>query len=241
MVSIRGEKRIDLGKSTIARLEKGNKMFEIIVDPKMAWDFKRGKQVDVRDVLVGFLIFEDARKGMKADEDDLKEVFGTDDVFKVAETILKEGELQLTSEQRKMMIDERLSKIIEIISKNCINPQTGRPHPPERIRKAIEEVKVSIDIYKPAEEQVNDVVDAISRIIPIKMEIIKMEVVIPAEFTGKGYGIVARMANIQEDTWLPNGSWKVILELPAGLYELFLNRINSLTKGKAMIKVIERK
>ncbi|MHA1505910.1 MAG: ribosome assembly factor SBDS [Candidatus Asgardarchaeia archaeon] len=241
MVSIRGEKRIDLGKSVVARLEKGNKVFEIIVDPKMAWDFKRGKQVDVRDVLVGFLIFEDARKGMKANDEDLKEVFGTDDVFKIAETILREGDLQLTTEQRRMIINEKLSKIIDIISKNCINPQTGRPHPPERIRKAIEEAKVSIDIYKPAEEQVNDVVDAISRIIPIKMEIIKMELVIPAEFTGKGYGIVAGIANIQEDEWLPNGSWRVVLELPAGIYESFLNKINSLTKGKAMIKVTERR
>ena len=55
MSAIRGDKRVDLGKHVIARLEKNKKRFEILVNPKKAWDYKEGKDIDIRDVLEGYM------------------------------------------------------------------------------------------------------------------------------------------------------------------------------------------
>lgn len=240
MVSIRGDKRVDLGESVVARYYKGNTRFEILVDPDMAWRFKKGENVDIRDVLTGFIIFEDAKKGRKAQEEVLVDAFGTDDVFEIAKKILRDGELQLTTEQRRKIIEDKLKQIVHIISRNGINPQTKQPHPPERIMKAIEKAKVSIDPYKSAEEQVNQVVDAIRSVIPIRLEILKLEITIPAQFSGKGYSFVFQQARVLKEEWLPNGGWRAEVEMPAGLYSTFLTKLNKITSSKAIVKVIEK-
>jgi len=240
MVSIRGEKRVDLGESVVARYEKDGQRFEILVDPDKAWRLKQGENIDIRDILIGFIIFEDAKRGRKAQEETLIKTFGTDDVFEIAKKILSEGELQLTTEQRRKIIEDKLKQIVHIISRNGINPQTNQPHPPERIRKAIEKAKVSIDPFKPAEDQVNYVVDAIRAILPIRLEVLKLEVVIPAQFAGKGYSFVIQQSRILREEWLQNGSWRGEIEMPAGLYSSFLAKLNKITNSKAMVKVIER-
>ena len=240
--AIRGEKWVDLKGKIIARYIHGNKRFEVIMDPDLAWRYRKDpNSVDIRDILEGFYIFEDARKGKKASEEDLKNVFGTDDVFEIASKIVLEGELQLTSEQRRKLIEEKLDRVIKIISRNGINPKTNLPHPPERIRKAIEQAKVSIDPFKPDDEVVKEVVEAIRPIIPIRLETLVVEVLIPPQFTGKAYGVVKQFGNVLEEEWLSNGAWKAKAELPAGLHATFLDKINKITSGKASVKVIERK
>jgi len=241
MSSIRGEKRIDLRGSTIVKLEKNNKRFEILVDPNSAWEYKKGKDVDIRDILIGFFIFTDAKKGEKAGEEILKENFGTDDIFAIAKKILDEGELQLTTELRRKLVDEKLKQIVHIISRNGINPKTGQPHPPDRIRKAIEQARVSIDPFKPTDALVKEVIEALRPILLIRIETLILEVVIPPLYTGKAYGVVKQFGNVTDEEWQTNGAWKAVLEMPAGLYSTFMDRINKLTLGKAMIKVIERK
>lgn len=239
--AIRGEKWVDLKGKIIARYVQGNKRFEIIVDPDLAWRFRKDRDVDVRDILEGYYIFEDARKGKKASEEELKRVFGTDDVFEIAKKILIEGELQLTAEQRRKMIEEKLNQVVHIISRNGINPKTGMPHPPERIRKAIEQAKVLIDPFKPTDDLVKEVVEAIRAIIPIRLETLVVEVLIPPQFTGKAYGIVKQFGRVINEEWLPNGAWKAVTEMPAGLHSSFLDKISKITSGKASVKIIERK
>ena len=99
----------------IARLKRGKKRFEIIVDGKRAWEWKEGKIKDIRDVLLVEEIFKDARTGDLASREDLKEIFGTEDPLKISEIILKEGELPMPTEYRREIVERRKREIIEEI------------------------------------------------------------------------------------------------------------------------------
>ena len=233
---------VTLEKAIIAKFEKAKHRFEIYVEPNLAFDIKSGKKsiesVNLDDLLVANEIFKDAKKGERASEEMIEKIFGTTEIKKVVETIIKKGELHLTTEQRRKMIEEKRKQIINIIARTAINPQTNSPHPPARIEKAIEEAKVNIDITKDAAEQVAKVVDAIRYVIPIKFEQKNIAVKIPPIYTGRAIAHVKNLGKIKKEEWLNDGSWAFIIEIPAGMVEEFFDEINKLTKGEAQIKVL---
>ena len=130
---------------TIARITLDGQHFEILTKPDSALSFKLGKSSSVSEVLAAEMIFTDAGKGTKPSEDKLSEVFGTTDPLKIAEVILKKGTLQLTTDQRKHMVEEKRKQIISFISRECIDPKTNLPHPPLRIEQAMKQIHLPIE------------------------------------------------------------------------------------------------
>lgn len=227
-------------KQAIARLKVKDKKFEVIVDPDKAWLFKKGEQkVDIHEVLLGEFIYYDARRGLKASEMELKQIFKTDDAYEIAKHIVKRGELQLTAEQRREMIETKKRQIVEFISRNCIDPRTGLPHPPKRIELAIENAKVSIDPFKPVEVQVNEVIKALARILPLKIAKALVAVKIPPQYVGKAYGVLPKIGKIIRSNYLSDGSWSVELEIPAGLQRTLVEEVAKMTKGKGEVRIIK--
>ena len=228
---------VSLDEAVTARLKRGSKHYEILVEPEGALAYKRGETIKLEDVLAVETIFEDANRGDRAAESDIINSFETTDPYKIADVILKHGELQLTADQRRRMLEEKKKKVIYTISRNAINPQTRAPHPPARIEKAMEEAKVTIDPLKNAAEQVDAVVKKISVIMPIKFTTAKVEVTIPPEFTNRSYSVLKRYG-LKSEKWLGNGSLQALLEFPAGMQTEFFDRINSATQGKAEVKIL---
>ncbi|MEM2794282.1 MAG: ribosome assembly factor SBDS, partial [Thermofilaceae archaeon] len=128
----------------VARLAKGGKRFEVVVDVEKAWQIKNGVNIDVHEVVESPHVYYDVRKGLKASPDDLTKLFNTDDVYRVAEVIIKQGELQLTAEQRRELVETKKRQIIDFIARNAVDPRTGLPHPPKRIELALEEAEISV-------------------------------------------------------------------------------------------------
>ncbi len=223
----------------LARLKKGGKSFEIVIDADQAVDFKEGKVVDIKDVLKSENIFNDAKKGLLASENDIKKIFETDNLLNVAEFIIKHGEIQLTAEHRKKLREQKRNKIIEIIHKNGVDPRTHLPHPTARIEAAMEEAKVNIEEFKRAEEQVDDVLDKLRPILPIRFEVDEIAIKIPSEYATKTYSVVKSSAKIIREEWLNSGDWVCVVEMPAGIREDFFNRINKATKGNVETKIIK--
>jgi ribosome maturation protein SDO1 len=236
MSSIRGDKWVTLENLAIARYQIEDNRFEIIVDPDKAYEYKRGANIDLYDILEGQIIFEDVKHGKKASPEILEKVFGTTEPLKIAERIIRKGELQLTSEQRNRMVSEKKKRIIAILVKNCLNPQTKLPHPPQRIERAIDDAKVSIDPWKDAEEQAKEMVKALQQIIPIRMELTQWNITIPATFSGKAYNMVSKFGNIIKESWGADGSWNGNIEIPAGIQTSFIDSLNKATKGSVIIK-----
>lgn len=221
----------------IARLEKGGEKFELLVDSKLAYEYKTGARKELSNVLVAEEVFKDAKKGERHNTSTLMKAFGTTDVYEIAKTIFRDGEVQLTTEQRRKLLEEKRLKIVALIARNAVDPRTKAPHPPQRIEAAMEQAKVHVDAFKPAEEQVPAIIDKIREIIPISMEKTRIAVKISAENAPRAYGMLKEYGLTKEE-WGNDGSLTCVCEMPAGLQSEFFDRLNKLTTGKAQTKIL---
>lgn len=232
-----GEKWVDID-AVIVGIKKGHLRFEIFVDPDLAFNYRRGEDIPIQDILKSFEIYEDAKRGERATESLVKDAFGSGDVFDIAPEIIKQGEFRLTHEQRVQLVEEKTETIIQHISKRAMNPQTGHPHPPDRIRQAMEEAKIRIEPFISVDDQIPTVVKSLRVIIPISFESVKLQVTIPATYAGKGYNLVANTGVIKSESWNLDGSWSGLVELPAQKRQELYDELNKLTKGQIRIEVV---
>ncbi|MEM4311061.1 MAG: ribosome assembly factor SBDS [Nitrososphaerales archaeon] len=226
-----------MDKFTIARLSIDKETYEVLVKPEEALDFKMGKPKDISKILVSYEIYSDASKGSRASNEKMKRHFNTTDPFKVAEIIIKRGELQLTQEQRRKMVEDKRKMIIQIINKNFIDPKTGLPHPPLRIEQALQEAKVSIDPFKGAEEQAKVIIEALRKIIPLKSELVNLRVKIPPLYSGKTQGILKSFGEVKSQEYTKDGSLIALIQIPVAIQQALIDRLASLTKGNFEAKV----
>jgi ribosome maturation protein SDO1 len=236
----------------------------MLLDPEQAWEAKKiirdeinkrlveGKEksrisaeellknpkISIELIFESFIVFEDLKRGKKATDGDMEAVFDTKEGRIIASRILLEGDIQWTRSQRDEEREKKLKQIITIITKNAINPQNKKPHPYQRIEKAIKEANVKVDLMRSAEEQVDDVIKQIRAIIPIRMEQVELALKIPSDFTAKGYNIVAQLAQIKKEEWQSDGSWVSVVSLPAGLQMELIDKLNKLTHGRVQTKLM---
>jgi ribosome maturation protein SDO1 len=222
-----------------ARLKTHGTTFEVLVDPDGAMALRRGDSVNIEDILAVEDIFENASRGDRSPEEDLIKAFETTDVLTIAKKVVKKGEISLTAEQRKQIIENKRRQVIEIIARNAINPQTKTPHPPSRIEQAIREAKVNIDPSKSADELVTIAMKAIRPLIPIRFEEVEVAVKIPAAYAPKAYGEIAAFGKVIREAWQNNGSWIGVVKIPAGMQTDFYSLANRLTKGEAETKLLK--
>ncbi|PXY71300.1 ribosome assembly factor SBDS [Candidatus Parvarchaeota archaeon] len=212
--------------NVLARIKLKNKNFEISVDLDEALKVKDGAG-NVSSALNSNSVYYDLKKGTVVSLSDLKDSFGTDDIYQIAERIMKNGEIQKNQEYRESERDEKIKQVISLIIQNS-SDQHGRPFTEERIKKAMEEIHYNFD-NRPAEQQMTDLVNELKKIIPIKIEVKRIKIVIPASFTGQVYGLISSYKETEE--WLDNGDLEVILNIPAGIQIDFYEKLNSITHG----------
>lgn len=231
---------IPLEQAVIARLESHGERFEILVDPDLAASIRQGDDIDIEEAVAALFVFENASKAEKASEEALMKVFGDSDFPNVAKRIVQKGEIHLTAEQRKKMIEDKRKQVVNFIARNAINPQTRVPHPPTRIEMAMEEAKVNIDPFKHIDELVKDTVKALRPILPIKFAEMRFAVKIPADYAPKAYGEISAGTTLEKEEWQSDGSWICVCRIPAGIQEEFYNMINRLTKGDGEVKILNQ-
>jgi ribosome maturation protein SDO1 len=224
---------------TMVRYTHQGEKFEILVDPDKGLAYKNGERDDLTNVLMIDTIFTDANKGSKPTEAKLKAVFGTEDPVEIAEIMFEKGVFQLTAQQRKNMTEQTLKQIITLISRNYVDPATKLPHPPLRVENALEEIKVNIDPFKDAEEQLKDIVDALRPVLPMSMETVEIAIKIPAEHSSKSYGIVKELAEIRRDEWTTDGSWVAVVAISAAMRGELIDRLGKATQGNLQTKILK--
>jgi ribosome maturation protein SDO1 len=223
-------------KVTVVKLTIGNDRFEILVKPDPALEYKLGKRTDLSSVLVSDEIYSDANKGSRVAVDKLTKHFKTSDSNEILKQILLKGELNLTTDQRRKMVEDKRKQIVQYINKNFVDPKTKLPHPVQRIENALEDVRATIDPFKKAEDQVKSIVDSLRKILPLKSEMLQLVILIPSSFSSTSYNYIKSSGVLTSEEWLSDGSLKVSIEINAGMKGNFLERIGSLTKGSAQVK-----
>ncbi|MEM1532894.1 MAG: ribosome assembly factor SBDS, partial [Desulfurococcaceae archaeon] len=82
------------------------------------------------------------------------------------------------------------------------------------------------------------VISKISKVMPIKIAKALLAISIPSEHAGKAYRQLMTLGQVKRANWLSNGDLYLEIEIPAGAQGEFIDKVNSLTKGTASIKVI---
>ena len=219
---------------TLARIKKAGKNFEIVVNLEDALKFKKGEVSFIE--AEGDKIFSDSKKGHLASNSDLKQAFGTDDVNEIAKKIVKSGEVLLTQEHRDEEKEKKFRQVIDFLSKNAIDPKTGNLHTSERIKNALERANINIKNV-PIENQINEILLSLSKILPIKIETKKIKITVPAMHTGRVYGIINEYK--EKENWLNNGTLEVVVSVPSGMLMDFYDKLNSVTHGSALTEEIK--
>lgn len=230
---------VSLDDAVIARYSGHGEAFEILVDPDQVEAIRHGNVADITEHMAIDAVFTNAREGEHVPEAALEKVFGTTDVGVIALRIVQEGDIQLTTEQRRKFLEDKHKQIITSIVRQAWNPQTKTPHPPARIERALEEAKFRIDPFKSTEAQVKDAISALKPLLPISMESVQIAFKIPANHTGHAYGKVRGLGELVKESWEADGSLIGVMKIPAGMQGEIFDELNHLTKGEVETKVLK--
>ncbi|MFC6717411.1 ribosome assembly factor SBDS [Natrialbaceae archaeon GCM10025810] len=234
---------ISLDEAVTARLESHGAQFEVLVDPDAALAIKRGEfEGDLEDVIAAEDVFEDASRGDRPAENDLEKVFDTTDPLEIIPEVIQRGEIQITAEQRREMQEQKRKQLVDTIARNAVNPQMDNaPHPPERIENALEEAGFTVDPMQPVEGQVDDALDALRPVIPIRFDEVTVAVQLPAEYAGSAQAKVRQFGDLEREEWQNDGGWIGVITFPAGLQNEFYDLVNENTSGEAETQIIKDK
>ncbi len=232
---------ISLDEAVTARLESHGTRFEVLIDPDAALAISRGEfEGELTDVIAAEDVFENASRGDRPSEAALKEVFETTDPLEIIPEVVRRGEIQITAEQRRELKEQKRRQLIDRIARNAVNPQMDdAPHPPDRIESALAETDFRIDPMEPVEAQVDDALDALRPVIPIRFDEITVAVQVPAEYAGSAQAQIREFGSLDSEEWQPDGSWIGVLTFPAGMQDEFYNLINDLTSGTAETQIVK--
>lgn len=215
---------VSLDDAVLARLERGGSRYEILVDPELVDKWKEDPDsVGLTNLLAIDEVWSDAKAGDRPTADALERVFGSTDLSTCVDKILKDGSIQLTTAQRRQMVDDRMKQIISEIAMTATDPKTKLPHPQTRIENALQEARFKPDPLISVERQVQDAVDMLKPIIPLQFITIKLAFKVP----GKDYGGISNLLrdSMQKEQWLPDGSWACVIEVPGGMKNEIISRV----------------
>ena len=215
---------VSLDDAVVARLEKGGKRYEILVDPELVESFKSDPtSVPLDELLATDEVWHDARSGERPTEEKLISTFGTIELLDCVIAILTKGSIQLTTVQRRQMISDKRQQIITEISRTAIDPRSKAPHPATRIELALDELRWNPDPFLSVERQIKDAIDVLRPVIPLSFETIKLAF----RVSGSTYGGVQRevRSDVIKEQWLENGDWAFVVEIPAGMKGEYLSKV----------------
>jgi ribosome maturation protein SDO1 len=232
---------ISLDEAVTAQLESHGARFEVLVDPDAALAIKRDEfEGDLEDVIAAEDVFEDASRGDRPAAEDLETVFETTEPMEIIPEVIRRGDIQITAEQRREMQEQKRKQLINRITRNAVNPQMDdAPHPPERIERALEEAGFTVDPMEPVENQVDEALDDLRPIIPIRFDEVVIATKVPAEHAGSAQARIREFGELEREEWQADGSWVGVLEFPAGLQNDFYDLVNEVSSGEAETRVIK--
>ncbi len=230
---------VSVEDAVIARIERSGIHFELMVDPELALDFRGGRDVSLENVLAVREVFKDAGRGERVSEEELQKAFHTTDIWKIAEVIIRHGDVQITTEHRRRLVEERRKQIAGIISRQGMDPRTNLPHPPQRILNAMDEARVHVDPFRRAPDQVEDILSRIQEILPISMERVEVELRVPLQFAGKANSVIREITPVKKEEWRPD-AWVATIEIAAGMQSEIYGKLNELTSGQAETRMVRK-
>ncbi len=215
---------VSLDDAVVARIDRHGQRFEILVDPQGVQNWKDNPdEVDLLTLLAVEEVWTSAREAERVSEEDLEKAFDTTELATIAEHILAKGSIQLTTQQRREMTEQKRKRLVTAIVEAAVDPKTGLPHPAIRVDQALEEAKYLIDPFKSDHLLYQEAIKVLRPLIPLSFEECKMAVKVPHH----AYGPASRLlrGSTQQEEWTSEGSWVAVIEIPRARREAILGRL----------------
>jgi ribosome maturation protein SDO1 len=101
------------------------------------------------------------------------------------------------------------------------------------------EVKYHVDPFRPVDVQVQEVLQKLRPILPIRLDVAKVRIRLPAQYYPRVIGNLKEMGKVLEEQWLADGTWSGMLEIPAGMQTDLYELLNARTKGAAETALVK--
>jgi ribosome maturation protein SDO1 len=220
----------------LVRYQTHGKTFEVAINPDLVVKYIEGVAVDMNELLESQHVFSDVKKGLLANETELKTIFQTTEIQKIIPIMIAKGEIQFNQKYRDSLREQKYNQIVYLIHKQAVDPRTGLPHPITRIESALKEAKVKIDDFKKAQDQLDSIVKHLQPIIPLSFQKSKLEIIIPASYSSQVKYACANKGKMIRETWGNDGELVMVIEIASGIKLDLLSTIQSIAKGEALIK-----
>jgi ribosome maturation protein SDO1 len=219
---------------TEARVTKKGKKYEILVDLEESLKIRDGKSTNIGVAVLTSAVFHNLKSGEQASTAELEADFGSSNFEEVCTRILTHGEIVLPAEYLKKMQEGKYKQVVDFLAKNAVSPQ-GVPYTPDRIMSSLKEANVNVK-NESMDKQITGIIEQLQRVLPLKIEVKKIRVTLPAQYAGKAYGVISEFK--QEEEWMSNGDLRIVVGVPAGLIMDFFDKLNGVTHGAALTENI---
>jgi len=229
---------VNIDDARVASYEDKGQKFEILVDPDLALEIKQGNKDllnNLSKLLASDEVYKNAKSGERVSEKALQEHFGTQDLVKIVDAILKKGHLDLTTEQKRKLAEMKRKEVIDYIVRNSTNPVTKTPHTYQRVENALETAKIQIDMQRSIDQQIDKIIDKLTEILPMDFKKVTFKATIPIQYAGKINSIINKY-EIVDRKW-ETSAFVFTANVPAGEKDSFMNTISGLTKGQAIYDI----
>ncbi|MES1920077.1 hypothetical protein MHBO_001796 [Bonamia ostreae] len=144
-------------KISLVRFKKDGFHFEVPTVPGTVKKYREDR-ISVTDVIAAENVYTNYNKATRARNQDLESVFGTKNEMDCIKHILKFGIYQETAQEKREETEKNFRNLINLINVNYVDPTSNLPHPPERIRASLQDVKFRFDVSKSSGSQVEKAV-----------------------------------------------------------------------------------
>lgn len=158
-----------MSKHLVVRLKKNGVTLEVLTHPGSMKPYRDGKK-KLADVLVVEEIFFNASKMDRAKATDIKKVCETDNKTDAIKFVLDNGEYTLNAKEKQEMQQHRRGEILNYLHKYYQDPRGDKimPHPVERFDNLLIKLKVNVDPFIPAEQQVKVLIKKLQEELPLR-------------------------------------------------------------------------
>ncbi|KAI8341510.1 ribosome maturation protein [Chlamydoabsidia padenii] len=234
--------QIKLTNVSVVRLRKGGKRFELACYKNKVMEWRTNVETDLDEVLQIHNVFLNVSKGQVASKDDLNKCFKTDDVDKVIQEILKKGELQVAEKERTNQLESMWKDIANIVTDNCVNPQTKRPYTVTMIEKAMQDLHLSVNPKRSSKSQALDVIKQLQekQLLPIQRAQMRVRITLPQGKESKKVlkeKIIPLVTSTEEEDFEADEIELIALVDP-GKYRIINDIVSSDSRGKGQLEIM---
>lgn len=222
------------------RYKKAGNQFEVLVDFDKLNEYKKKHyEISVYDVLADVKIFKDQKKGDVASNNLLKESFKGLSEEDILEEILLRGDCQIPTSYVNKLRDEKKMQVVNYITENAVNPATKNKYTSSMIESEINKVKYNFDAYVSFENQAEEVLKLLKKVMPISIDKIVLEIEIPPRYLGSFYGPFRKFGKLTKEYYDRDGNLRIKIEITESLQDKVIDYIKHHTNNEGSYHIVK--